>query len=137
MRQCWTLLAVVLLACGGKQDTDSGNDAAISADAGDSAADSSLVDDSAIADAPAGFDVPVLPDVVIVDEGTECGPPPTVPVRGHASCCNGAPCAGDCIETAAGVHECQCFGIVGGCGTTLVCCQAGASGCFDRLGCER
>ncbi len=68
-----------------------------------------------------------------VDEGNGCGISP-VGTFEIVSCCNGAPCRGECL-LIDGVKECRCFGLVGGCTASLACCSFSFT-CIDPIACD-
>jgi hypothetical protein len=68
---------------------------------------------------------PAIPDPprppVVASKG-DCAPPADKQTAVSA-CCNDRPCIGECVETAPGKIECDCYGTRGGCAVGLVCCQ--------------
>jgi hypothetical protein len=126
------------IGCGGAVDPPGAGDSASTADSRDGGG---AEGDTSTADVPSGFDVPFRDTGTVIDGGGGCTPPDTVPGYGIAVCCNGLPCAGECVETSPGKNECRCADISGGvsgvCSEPYVCCKGGGGGCQTREICNR
>jgi len=121
------IVAVLVVGCGGKETSETTADGSLGdvADASGDARDDWII--------PQDRPDPVDTYVPIVDGGRDCGLPEAG--VGRDTCCNGAPCRGDCIEVSAGKAECQCYGIKGGCTGDFVCCTYYPEGCTKELFC--
>lgn len=66
--------------------------------------------------------IPDAPRPPVVASKGDCAPR----AEGEATlvaCCNNHPCIGECVESAPGKIECDCYGTRGGCEAGLVCCK--------------
>ncbi len=119
MRLQLSLFAPLLLClnCGGNNDV--GLVTSLAADARvDGAMTTSTIDatDEALSDSD------LTGEVETAGHG-DVESPDTKP-EGWYEFCAGNWCRGQCFKNDAGMEECRCFDLVGGCGPTTVCCSA-------------
>lgn len=120
---------LALAGCGRVDDGSERADTSVSVQ--DSASPDSYEPDLAIPQPDAA-----RPDYgLVVDGDGPCAPdaPATFAV---ASCCNGVPCAGQCIREEDGGLSCACYRIKGGCTGSQVCCR-GDLACTTWSHCDR